>query len=174
MKITIAGAGDELATKLEEAWDLLDDEARRKLIEELHERMVASFLVPTSPVLGPRGCPYCHAVAGHAQECPAGYSVLETVFPIPEDRREQDGTITRPAPKVDVRKIEAAFEGKGVVAPDTMLFTVKEVAWRMGVHEATVRRWITKGALEHHRIGDGRSIRVSVTQLRRYIEGRRG
>ena len=50
------------------------------------------------------------------------------------------------------------------------LISVKEAAARLGVHEKTVRRWITGGELRAHRLG--RQWRVAPVELERFLRSR--
>lgn len=51
---------------------------------------------------------------------------------------------------------------------DERLLKVKDVARILGISEQTVRKWISDGKLEAHRIG-GRSLRVSRRELTEYF-----
>lgn len=52
------------------------------------------------------------------------------------------------------------------------MFSVKQVAEKLGISESTVRNLIRDGDLEHHRVRS--LIRVSQSQLDKYIEGSLG
>ncbi len=52
------------------------------------------------------------------------------------------------------------------------LFTVREVAQRLKVHEETVRRWLGAGDLKGYRPGGKKTgWRIAASDLERYIAG---
>jgi excisionase family DNA binding protein len=53
-------------------------------------------------------------------------------------------------------------------------YTTRQVAERLGVHEATVRRWLEEGRLRGVKLPGGRSWRITETELNRALRETEG
>lgn len=51
-----------------------------------------------------------------------------------------------------------------------MIFTPQEAAEYMGVSYRAVLNWIANGTLGCYRIGDGRSIRIGMGHIQKYLQ----
>jgi excisionase family DNA binding protein len=62
-------------------------------------------------------------------------------------------------------------QGSGSMIDDT-LFTVEEVASRLGVHPETVRKWIKNGQLRATNLGGRAGYRISKSALDQFLRER--
>jgi excisionase family DNA binding protein len=58
--------------------------------------------------------------------------------------------------------------------PDDTLYTVEEVAARLGVHPDTVRRWIKSGELRAINLGGRAGYRITEQAYKQFLQEREG